>query len=118
MTYFGRQEFYEKLLEECRSLIQAEICSLFLVSSQKDLNLRAMIMISEEKRQKLLGFGYRNYKESKGMRCWILQTNKAFNVRSYEPLLPEPKATIGDIGMILFTTKIQKIVFVHFTAYH
>ena len=67
MTYFGRQELYEKLLEECRSLIQADLCSLFLVSSQKDLNLRAVVgMISEEKRQKLLGFGYRNYKESKG----------------------------------------------------
>ena len=86
VTYFGRHEFFEKLLQECRHWLQADLCSLFLVSDSKDLRLKAIVGLGEEKQQKLKGFSYENYKISNGMTCWILQKNTPFNVRSYKDL--------------------------------
>lgn len=87
VTHFGRPEFYEKILEECQRWLHADLCSLFLVSNHKDLALKAIVGLPKEKLQLLKGFVYEDYRQSKGMTCWILQANTSFNVRSYKDLV-------------------------------
>lgn len=88
VNYFGQPEFYDKLLDECRLWLNADLCSLFLVSSDhKDLDLKSIVGISKEKAEKLKGFGYKNYQDSVGLTCMILKQNKSFNVRSFNDLI-------------------------------
>jgi signal transduction histidine kinase len=86
VTYFGLPEFYEKLLEECRTILSADFCSLFLVDGENNLNLREIVGVDQEARSRLKGFSYGNYRTAKGLTPWILREKGPFNVRSYEDL--------------------------------
>lgn len=84
---FGDKSFYEQLLEECRQILAADLCSLFLVDSQDNLVLRSIVgKIDKNARQQLSTFYYENYKTSKGLTPWILRVGRAFNVRNFPDL--------------------------------
>jgi signal transduction histidine kinase len=84
--FFGQPTFYEKLLERCREILDAEMCSLFLVNDRGDLALKAIVGISDEKKEELQGFKYSGYKHSKGLTPLILQDERSLNVRTYRDL--------------------------------
>ncbi len=87
VSSFGRSTFYERLLEQCRQLLSADLCSLFLVDNQDNLVLRAIVgTLSEAERQQLTGFHYENYKISPGLTPWILRVGTSFNVRNFPDL--------------------------------
>jgi len=83
---FGHPKLFKSLLIECRRLLHAEFCSLFVVTDQRNLSLRAIVGIDEDKENKLKGFGYQDYRKSTGLTCLVLQKNRSFNIRSYQDL--------------------------------
>jgi signal transduction histidine kinase len=84
---FGLETFYEKLLEECCSILHADLCSLFLLDNRRNnLMLRSIVGVSDDIKTKLKNFGYDNYKTSQGLTPWILIRKAPFNVRSFPDL--------------------------------
>jgi signal transduction histidine kinase len=86
VSHFDRPSSYEPLLETCRSILSADVCSLFLVDDQGNLMLECIVGISQNKKDQLRGFGYENYKSAKGLTPWILLKSSPFNVRSHPDL--------------------------------
>ena len=83
---FGQAAFYEKLLEECRSILSADLCSLFLLDNHDNLILKAIMGVTDEVKTQLRDFAYNNYKSAKGLTPWILTRQAPFNVRSFPDL--------------------------------
>ena len=87
ISSFGHSNFYERLLEHCRQILSADLCSLFLVDARDNLVLRAIVgTITDAERQELAGFAYDDYKTSRGLTPWILREGRAFNVRNFPDL--------------------------------
>jgi signal transduction histidine kinase len=85
VAHFDKPSSYENLLETCRNILSADICSLFLVN-QPDLWLECIVGIPDWKKERLREFRYENYRSAKGLTPWILTKATAFNVRSYPDL--------------------------------
>lgn len=87
VSSFGQSTFYERLLEQCRQILSADLCSLFLVDNHGNLALKAIAgPLSETERAQLADFKYENYQSSMGLTPWILRTGRSFNVRNYPDL--------------------------------
>ena len=87
VSSFGQSSFYDRLLEQCRQILSADLSSLFLVDTHGDLVLQAIVGIEgETERRNLADFKYENYKSSSGLTPWILRTGRSFNVRNYPDL--------------------------------
>ena len=86
VSHFGQAAFYEKLLEECRSILSADLCSLFLLDDHDNLILKAIMGVTDEVKTQLRDFAYNNYKSAKGLTPWILTRQAPFNVRSFPDL--------------------------------
>lgn len=87
ISSFGQNAFFERLLEQCRRILSADLCSLFLVDSQDNLVLRSIVgQINDIEKKQLNHFTYQDYNTSKGLTPWILREGKAFNVRNYPDL--------------------------------
>ena len=87
VSHLDKPTFYEKLLEQCRVILSADLCSLFLVNDQESLYLKCIVGVDKNKKSKLRGFEYHNYRISDGLTPWILNRKTSFNVRSYPDLL-------------------------------
>ncbi len=86
VSHFDKPSFYEELLEKCRHILDAELCSLFLLDDEDNLDLKCIVGLDRSKREQLRDFGYKRYKWAKGLTPWILKRGKSFNVRSYPDL--------------------------------
>lgn len=90
ISSFGQPSFYEQLLEQCRQILAADLCSLFLLDNRDNLVLRDIVgTLDETTKSKLAGFHYENYKEpseSRGLTSWILREGRAFNARNFPDL--------------------------------
>jgi signal transduction histidine kinase len=86
VSHFGQKEFYENLLRECMTILNADLCSLFLVDGKGNLNLKEITGVSSEVKAQLRNFTYADYKTAKGLTPWILKRRAPFNVRSYPDL--------------------------------
>ncbi len=90
ISSFGQPSFYEQLLEQCREILAADLCSLFLLDNRDNLVLREIVgTLNETTKSKLAGFHYENYKEpteSRGLTSWILREGRAFNARNFPDL--------------------------------
>ena len=86
VAHFDKPSSYSNLLETCRNILSADICSLFLLDEQSNLRLECIVGIPQEKVDLLRGFHYDNYRVSKGLTPWILTKATPFNVRSYPDL--------------------------------
>lgn len=87
VSYFDKPPLYEELLEKCRGILSADICSLFILDDQENLMLKCIVGVEQKKRESLRGFGYPNYRSSGGLTPWILIRGTSFNVRSYPDLI-------------------------------
>jgi signal transduction histidine kinase len=87
VSYFDQPRKYDELLEQCRLILSADICSLFIADDQGDLMLRSIVGVDEEKRVALGKFGYTDYQSATGLTPWILLRDAPFNVRSYPDLI-------------------------------
>jgi signal transduction histidine kinase len=83
---FGQPKLFKSLLRECRRLLHADLCSLFVVTDRADLSLRAIVGLDEAKENLLGVFKYPDYRKSDGLTCLVLQQRKSFNIRSYQDL--------------------------------
>lgn len=86
ISSFGQPSLYEKLLDECRLLLHAQLCSLFLVDSQNNLMLKEIVGVSNKVKAKLRNFGYPSYHSAEGLTPWILGRSNSLNVRSFNDL--------------------------------
>ncbi len=86
VAHFGQRGFYEKLLDECKEILNAEVCSLFLVDGKGNLTLKEIVGLPDETKAQLRDFTYGDYKTARGLTPWILRRRAAFNVRSYPDL--------------------------------
>jgi signal transduction protein with GAF and PtsI domain len=86
VPHFDKPSSYEALLETCRVILSADVCSLFLVNDQGNLMLECIDGMPQSKKDKLRGFGYENYRKSRGLTPWILMKESPFNVRSFPDL--------------------------------
>lgn len=86
VSSFGNPDFYDELLEKSRSILKAQICSLFLVDNDQSLKLKAIVGVSDDIKIELKDFSYPNYMESNGLTPWILRENKSYNVRTFPDL--------------------------------
>jgi signal transduction histidine kinase len=86
VSHFDKPSSYEPLLETCRGVLSADVCSLFLLDEQGNLMLECIVGIPQWKKEKLRGFGYQNYRAARGLTPWILRKGSPFNVRSYPDL--------------------------------
>lgn len=83
---FGQPLFYDKLLDECRNLLSADICSLFVLDNKENLNLKSIVGVGEETKRLLSDFSYGNYHSAAGLTPWVLRSGRTFNVRSFPDL--------------------------------
>jgi signal transduction histidine kinase len=86
VSHFDKPSSYEPLLETCRGILSADIASLFLLDEQSNLMLESIVGVSQDKKDRLRGFGYEEYRKAKGLTPWILTKKTPFNVRSYPDL--------------------------------
>ena len=85
-SHIGQPTFFERLLDECRLILNADLSSLFLVDSQDNLYLKAVSGVGEESKAKLGRLSYGNYRTAKGLTPWVLQRKASFNARSFPDL--------------------------------
>lgn len=68
---FGQPKLFKSLLIECRRLLHADLCSLFVVTDRTDLSLRAIVGLDEVKENMLKVFRYTDYHKSDGLTCLV-----------------------------------------------
>lgn len=106
ISYLDKPSFYEQLLEQCRLILSAEFCSLFLLDDEENLYLKCIVGIDQGKKDKLVDFRYENYRHAKGLTPWILIRKKSFNVRSYPDLQGRSEGHhIGKWDVIIYKGK-------------
>lgn len=82
-------EFYDSLVSECIYVCGADLCALFLVDVEGNLNLISVCgsNIDERKKAQLARFSYKNYLTADGLTPQILRNQKAFIAKSYLDLV-------------------------------
>jgi signal transduction histidine kinase len=87
VAHFGKDDFYDQLLKETQTILNAQICSLFLLQGGDTLSLKAIAGVSDEIKKRLRDFSYGNYHTAMGVTPWILRHNQPFNARSFPDLI-------------------------------
>ncbi|MFX1258993.1 MAG: ATP-binding protein [Promethearchaeota archaeon] len=109
VEYFGQPSFYEYLLEKCRQILNAQICSLFLLDDHNNLILKEIVGISEDEKYKLRNFSYNDYRNADGLTPWILRQKSPFNVRTFPDLKGRSKGKhIGKWDNIVYHGRPEK----------
>src|SRR5208337_4490526 len=110
VSSFGQSSFYERLLEQCRQILSADLCSLFLLDRDDNLMLRAIVgELTENERERLTGFLYKDYKLAKGLTPWILREKRALNVRNFPDLKARSEGNhLGKWDSIIYHGKPQE----------
>ncbi len=110
VSHLDKPTFYEQLLEQCKLILSADLCSLFLVDEQEFLYLKCIVGVDEKTKDKLKDFGYRDYRNSDGLTPWILNREAPFNVRSYPDLQGRSeKHHIGKWDKFIYNNKAEKL---------
>jgi signal transduction histidine kinase len=87
-------------------ILSADFCSLFLLDDQMNLTLKSIVGVGEEKKAKLNGFGYGDYRKANGLTSWILRRGASFNVRSFPDLKGRSEGNhIGQWDSIVYDGK-------------
>jgi signal transduction histidine kinase len=93
ISYFGEKSFYEKLLDECKSIMNAEFALLFLVDNQNHLKLKEIVGIDNKYKDEIINISsYGNYEAANGVTPWVLRNGEPFSVRNF----PDLKELAGD----------------------
>jgi signal transduction histidine kinase len=92
---FGQPKLFKSLLIECRRLLHADLCAMFVVADGRDLVLRALVGLEKDKENKLRDFRYSDYRSSDARTCLVLREHRSLNTRSYQDMVD----SVGDKGL-------------------